>query len=266
MLGFAFMQRALLAGLIVGLLSPLVGTFLVLRRLSFYGDTLAHVSLAGVASGLLLRVYPPGVGLAFSVAASVGMERLRRSYSRYSELAAAITMVGSLGLAVIVMDLAGGMNNAYLFGSLMTVSVTDLWLIGFVGLLVLGVLLLLYKEWLFLTFDEELAEISGLPVGRLNHLFAILVGLTVALSMRVVGVFLVSALMVVPVAAALQLGRSFRSVLTWSVVLSELSVVGGLALSYGLDLPPGGTIAVTTVLLLGLVFLAKRLGQRRRPA
>ncbi len=261
MFSFEFMQRAMLAGIIVAVVCPAIGLFLVLRRLSMYGDTLAHVSLAGVATGLLLKVYPVFTGLAFSVAASLGMDWLRQSYKRYSELSVAIALSSSLALAVVLLSAAkgsGGDIMGYLFGSIVTVSAQDLWLVGGLGLAILVGLGFLYKELLSVSFDEEFARIGGIPVRLVNTLFIALTAMTVAAAMRVVGVLLVSSLMVVPVAVALQLARSFRSALIWSVLVGLVSVVLGLVLSYALDLAPGGTVVLTAVGILLLVVGYKR--------
>jgi zinc transport system permease protein len=258
----AFMQRALLAGLIVAVVGPAIGLFLVLRRLSMYGDTLAHVSLAGVAAGMLTGIYPVVSGLVFAVAASLGMDWLRQSYRRYSELSVSIALAASLALAVVLLSMvpgSGGDIMAYLFGSIVTVSETDLYLVGGLGLLVLLALGGLYKELLSVTFDEEFARIGGLPVRLVNILFIALTALTIGLTMRVVGVLLVSSLMVVPVAAALQLARSFRAALFWSIGVGVVSVLTGLVIAYYLNLAPGGTVVLTAVGILLAVIGYKRL-------
>jgi len=262
MLSQSFMQRALLAGLMVAVVCPAIGLFLVLRRLAQYGDTLAHVSLVGVAAGVLSRTFPVYTGLAFSVLASLAMDWLRRRYSQYSELSLAIMAPASLALAVVLLSTTGGGGSevmGYLFGSIVTVTVSSLVMIGLLGLLVMAALLLLYKELLSVTFDEEHARISGLPVQLVGTVFMVLTAMTVAMAMSVVGVLLVSALIVVPVATALQLARSFRGALAWSVAVGVVSVLTGLTLSYTLNLMPGGTVALTAVAVLLLVLGYKRL-------
>lgn len=262
MFSLAFMQRALAIGVIVAVVCPAIGLILVLRRLAQFGDTLAHVSLAGVAAGLLTHTYPVVTGLLFSVGASLGVDALRRSYKRYSELSVAIMLSASLALAVVLLSMtrgAGGEVLSYLFGSVMTVTNLDLYLVGALGSAVLVTLLLLYKEMLSITFDEELARISGLPVQFLNLVFILLTAITVTMAMRIVGVLLVSSLMVVPVATALQVAGSFRGALVWSILFGIVSVVTGLMLSYGLDLAPGGTVVLTAIMLLLAVLVFKRL-------
>ncbi|HYF92272.1 MAG TPA: metal ABC transporter permease [Symbiobacteriaceae bacterium] len=255
MLAQGFMQRALLAGLTVAVVCPAIGVFLVMRRLAQYGDTLAHVSLVGVAAGVLTRVFPMAAGLAFSVAASLGMDWLRQRYSKYSELSLAIMAPTSLALAVA---LARSDVMSYLFGSVMTVEAESLYLIGGLGIVVMTVLLLLYKELLSVSFDEEQARVGGLPVGFVNTVFMVLTAMTVAMAMSVVGVLLVSALIVVPVATALQVARSFRGTLIWSVAVGVLSVLVGLVASYGFDLMPGVAVTLTSVAGLLVVLAYKR--------
>lgn len=258
---FGFMNRALLAGAVVGIICPVIGLFLVLRRLSLIGDTLAHVSLAGVATGLLMKVYPVLTALLFALAAGIGIEKLREQYRRYGELAVAITLSFSVALAVVLISLGKSFNAdlfAYLFGSIMTVTSRDVWLIAGLGAGVLAVVGLLFKELFFITFDEELARIGGLPVRGLNVLFTVLTAVTVAVAMRVVGILLISSLMVLPVAASLQVARSFRAALALAVAFSQLAVLAGLLAAYYLDLAPGGTVVLTAVALLLAVLAARR--------
>ncbi|HWI52517.1 MAG TPA: metal ABC transporter permease [Symbiobacteriaceae bacterium] len=256
MFAHGFMQRALLAGLTVAVVCPAIGVFLVMRRLAQYGDTLAHVSLVGVAAGVLTKVFPMATGLFFSVVASLGIDWFRRRYAKYSELSLAIMAPTSLALAVA---LARSEVMSYLFGSVMTVDTSQLWLIGGLGLAVMAVLLLLYKELLSVSFDEEQARVGGLPVGLVNTIFMILTAMTVAMAMSVVGVLLVSALIVVPVATALQLARSFRGTLVWAVGVGVIEVLVGLFASYGFDLMPGVAVTLTAVLGLLVVLLYKRI-------
>jgi zinc transport system permease protein len=261
MFSYAFMLRALLVGLVVAVVCPAIGLFLVLRRLAQYGDTLAHISLVGVAGGVLLRVFPEATGLAFSVIASLGMDWLRQRYSKYSELSLAIMAPASLALAVILLQLRGGAGAdvmSYLFGSILTVEPERLYLIGGLGLAVMAVLLLLYKELLAVSFDEELARVGGLPVGFINTIFMVLTAMTVAMAMSVVGVLLVSALIVVPVATALQVARSFRGALIWAVLVGLVSVALGIMLSYSLNLMPGAAVVLSAVAILLMVVGYKR--------
>ena len=209
---YSFAIRGLVAGLIIGFIAPLIGIFLVLRRYSLIADTLAHVSLAGIAIGFLLKINPILTAIASTVLSSVVIERMRTSKKVYGESALAIFLSGSLALAVVLISLAHGFNTGllnYLFGSIVTVKQTDLLIIGSLGALVVVVLALFYKELVYITFDEESAQVSGIPTRLINTLLIVLAALTVSLSIPIVGVLLISALMVIPVVTALQFRRSF---------------------------------------------------------
>jgi zinc transport system permease protein len=265
-LSLGYMQRALLAGLFVGLICPAIGLILVLRRNAMYGDALGHVTLAGVAVGLLSGAYPVATGLVASVVASLGMDWLRRSNRKYGELSVSIVLSASLALAVILLSkVKSGSANilSYFFGSILTVSQQDLYLIGVLGALVLLTYIFLYKDLLALSFDEEFAQTSGLKVSVVNSLFLVLTALTVALTIRIVGVLLTSALMVVPVAVAMQVGTSFRKALLWSLGIGLVSVVSGLVLSYILGWASGGTIVLVAVAILLLVIVGKEAFRKR---
>ncbi len=256
------MIRAFQAGIAIGVVAPLIGMFLVVRRYSLMADTLAHVSLAGVAIGLLLAVNPIFSAIAFSVAAAVGIEGLRNSKRVFSDSVLALFLSGSLAIAVVVLSLAKGFNAnlfSYLFGSISTVSPTDVWITVGLAVIVFLNVLLLYKELFFVSFDEETAQASGLPVKRLNLMMIILAAVAVALSIRIVGVLLIGALMVIPVIAAMQYGRSFRTTLFISVAFSLISVIVGLFSSYYLDIASGGAIVLAAlfIFLISIVFTKK---------
>ncbi|AEG16925.1 ABC-type transporter, integral membrane subunit [Desulfofundulus kuznetsovii DSM 6115] len=267
---YDFMVRALLAGLVIGLLCPAVGVFLVMRRYAFMADTLAHVSLAGVALGMILGVFPSLTTLGVTLAAAVGVERLRATGRLHGEAVLALMLSTGLALAVVLISLARGFNvdiMGYLFGSILTVGPADLLLILAVGAVALALLSFFYKELFFISFDEECARVAGLPVDRLNMLFILLVALTVTIATRVVGILLVSALMVIPVLTAQLFSGSFRRLFWLSLVLGVTVCFWGLLLSYHLGTAPGGSI----VLLAAAVFMLVQLGtaawrvwQRRR--
>lgn len=256
-LHYGFMQRALLAGVLIGSIAPVVGVFLVLRRLSLIADTLAHVSLAGVAAGLLLNAYPLAGALAAALLGAAGIERLR-SGGLWGETALAIFLSGGLAVAVVTIGLADGFNAGlfqYLFGAITAVQPRDLWVTFLLGLGVLGAVAVFYKELFAITFDAEGARVQGLPVDGLNLLFTSLVAVTVVVAMRVVGILLTGALIVIPAVTALRLARSFRSALAMAVACSLLAVLGGLAASFYLDVPASGAIVLGGILLFVLVAL-----------
>jgi zinc transport system permease protein len=248
-----FFQRALIGGALIAVTAPLMGLFLVLRRLAMIGDTLSHVSIAGVALGFLLGVYPVAVGLLFAVAAAFGIEKLRRTYRTYAELSIAIIMSGGIALASLFFTLGMGFNlnvSSYLFGSIYTLDSTDLIVIAAVTLIVLGVVLLHRKELFLLAFDEDAAAVSGLPVRYFNIMISILTAFVISASIKIMGALLVSALLTVPAACSLALSRSFRQALVIVVVVGELAVVAGLWIAGVWNLAPGGTVVL---LLIGLL-------------
>ncbi len=259
---YGFAIRGLEAGIIISLIAPLIGIFLVLRRYSLIADTLAHVSLAGIAIGFLLKVNPIMTAIFSTVLSSVVIERLRISKKVYGESALAIFLSGSLALAVVLISLAHGFNVGllnYLFGSIVTVKQSDLYIIGSLGALVAGVLFLFYKELVYITFDEESAQVSGIPTRLINTCLIVLAALTVSLSIPIVGVLLISALMVIPVVTALQFRQSFGMTILIGELVSLFSVVTGIFVSFYLNLSTGGTIV-----LISLVIFAVALGIKRK--
>ncbi|MBN2908205.1 metal ABC transporter permease [Polycladomyces sp. WAk] len=269
---YEFMRHALLAGVIIGLISPLVGVFLVVRRLSLIADALSHVTLSGIAAGLLLQreipwfqsFNPLYMGTAFSVAGALFVEQLRRLYRSYQELAIPIILSGGIGLGVVLISAGDGFNvnvMGYLFGSIIAVNDEDVKWVVVVGVIVVLTIALLYKELFALSFDEESAYLSGIPRRGINLVFILLVALVITASVRVVGILLVSAMMTLPVAASLQLAQSFRQTVWLSVLFAETSVIIGLICSFYFDLAPGGTIVLIAVGWLLLTILLKRIRQ-----
>lgn len=265
LLQYGFMQRALMAGIIIGILCPLIGIFLVLRRMSLIGDSLAHVALSGVAAGIVSGVYPLAMALVFSVLAALGIEQLRKKYAGYAELALAIILSAGIGVAVVLISYAKSINVdlfGYLFGNILTVRPADMRLVTGLGILIIMFVKLLYKELFYIAFDEEGARIAGIPVKQINLFFIVIIAMTITLSMRIVGVLLVSSLMVVPVAASLQMAKSFKQAALLSVVIAELSVVSGIIISYYMELASGGTIVLLSVIILLLVIGFKGIMQK----
>ncbi|MGZ9818695.1 metal ABC transporter permease [Peribacillus simplex] len=265
-LQFEFLQNAFLTGIIIGAIAPLVGVFVVVRRMSMISDALSHVALAGIAFSLLLQksflslagLNPLYIGMAFSVGGSLFIEKLRGVYKHYQELAIPIIMSGGMGLSVIFISIADGFNTdlySYLFGSVSAVSRADLYVIMAVGIVVALMLTLLYKELFLLSFDEEHAKASGIPYKAIHFIFIVMVALVIAASMKIIGILLVSSLMTLPVAASLRFAKGFKQMIGYSVLFGEVSVIGGLFLSYNLDLAPGGTIVIIAVLILILSIL-----------
>ncbi|HYK73509.1 MAG TPA: metal ABC transporter permease [Pseudoneobacillus sp.] len=267
---YEFLQNAFLTGILIGLIAPLIGVFIVVRRLSLIADALSHVTLAGIAASLLLSkkwalfsgLNPLYFGMTFSVLGSLFIEKLRSVYKHYQELAIPIILSGGIGLGVIFISLADGFNTdlfSYLFGSVSAVSRMDLLIIFIISILVMVMIFLLYKELFLLSFDEEHAKASGIAAKSVHFIFIILVALVIAASMRIVGILLVSSLMTLPVAASIRIAKGFKRTIFYSVLFGELSVLGGLIVSYYLDLAPGGTIVMIAVLILIVAILYKKM-------
>ncbi len=266
LLHYTFLWHGLLAGIILAVIAPLIGIFLVLRRYALIADTLAHVSLAGVAVGLLLKIPPLLTAVAAGIISAVSMERLRVSKRASGESALALFLSGGLALFVVLASAAGGFNArvlTYLFGSLLTVTTNDLITISLLGLFVLLLVSLFFKELVTISFEEETARVNGLPVAALNTIFIILTALTVALAIPIVGVLLISALLIIPVVTALQLKLNFHKTLFAAELFSLAAVVGGLMISFYLDLAPGGTIVLLSLALFLLVLLVQTIMKKR---
>ncbi|RJX19682.1 MAG: metal ABC transporter permease [Ammonifex sp.] len=250
---YGFFVRAMIAGVLCGALCPVVGVFLVARRFSFFADALAHVSLTGLALGLVLGIAPGITTVAAVVSAAFAVEWLRQRHRFYADALLAAVMAGGLALGVILVSKSRGFGadlTGYLFGSLLTIGPTDLWFTGVLFVIAVVVVIPLYKGLLAIALDEEYARAAGLPVVAINAVFITVAALTVAVAIRAVGVLLAGALIVIPVLVAVRVTRSFRGALFAAVVTGVALVVGGLHLSYALDLPSG-----PAVVLLGIVTL-----------
>jgi zinc transport system permease protein len=244
MLESEFMRLAFGAGAVVGVLAPAVGFFLVQRRQSLIGDGIGHVAFAGVAAGILLDVSPVLTALAAAVLGGVAIELLRSRGGAAGDQALALVFYTGIALGVVLISTAGALNVdlfQYLFGSILTVTRTDLVVIASLGAFGLATIALLYRPLAGVAVDEEGARVAGVPIGALNVALAALAAVTVALAMRVVGILLVAALMVLPVSAAGRIAWSMRSTLALSMVMGLASALAGLSVAYYADLPPGGT-------------------------
>ena len=258
---YSFIVRGLEAGIIVAIIAPLIGIFLVLRRYSLIADTLAHVSLAGIAIGLLLGINPVLTALGTAVVASLGIERLRTSKKVYGESALALFLSGSLALAVVILSLAHGFNANlfnYLFGSIVTVTSNDVLIISILAVAVILILGIFYKQLVYVTFDEEAAKVSGISTRLINTILIVLAALTVALAIPIVGVLLIAALIVIPVVTALQLKKSFMGTIVYAEIISLFSVISGILESFYFNLSTGGTIVLIMLAIFVCVFFAKK--------
>lgn len=258
---YDFMIRAFIAGITIAIIAPLIGNFLVVRRLSLIADTLSHVALAGVAIGLLTKSEPILTTIIFTTIASLLIERLRTTSSIPGETVLAMFLPVGLALSLILIQLANGFNVnlfAYLFGSITTVTTQDIQFIVSLGILTVAIVGFLYNKLLFTSFDEESAKVSGVPVAFVNTILTILTAVTVTIAMRVVGILLIGALMVIPVTTAIQLGKSFFQTVIISLLAALLAVVGGLFVSFYFNLPAGATIVICSFTLFGIATLFKK--------
>lgn len=249
-------------GIVIALIAPIIGIFLVLKRYSLIADTLAHISFLGVALGLLLGFNPALTAIGTSVLASVGMEKLRNSKQVYGESILAIFLSGSLALAVVILSFFQGLSVnlfSYLFGSIVTVTMTDMITIIISGLVVLLVVLFFYRDFLYVTFNEDLAKIGGVNVNFVNTVLIALTSLVIALAIPVVGVLLISALVVIPVVTALQLRNNFLKTIFYAQFFSVFSVVSGIFASYYLSISTGGAIVLIMLFVFAGVFLLTKI-------
>jgi zinc transport system permease protein len=256
---FEFMRNAFLVGILIAITIPLIGVVVVLKRLSPMGDALSHVSLAGVAAGLTIGLNPIFGALVFAVIAALSIERIRKSIPKYAEMSTAIIASLGVGLAAIFSGFVKNANfNSFLFGSLVAVTPFELYMVIGLSIVVVAVMLFMRKALFYIVFDEQSASLAGIPVIIVNTVFTIITAVAISISARVVGTLIVSSIMVLPVAVAMQLSKSYKQITILSVVFSVLFVVAGLFLSYYLDLKPGGTIVITGVITLAAVFFIRR--------
>lgn len=253
MLHYDFMQRAFCAGGIIALIASALGVYLLLRRQALMADMLSHVSLAGVAAGTYFRINPSITGFLVAIIGAIAVEYVRKAYKTYSELSVAIIMVGGLSVSVILMTMNKTINksfSSYLFGSVVAVNKLEL-VIMMTAALIAGLFLFLLRKPLYiLSFDEESARSSGIPVQWISLGFSIITGMIVAAAMPIVGVLLVSSLIILPAALSVRIAPSFASAILVSMGIGLTGTFTGLTVSYELSTPPGGTIAFILLLFL----------------
>lgn len=263
LLHLSFMQNALIASIMIAILCPLIGIFLVLKRYSMVGDTLSHASFAGVAIGIFIGVNPMITTFIFVSICAVLIEFLRDSFKQYSDLILPIILTFSVGIAITLTTSgrASGNIESFLFGSILTVEKSDLISIFIISIASLIIITLFYNKFLYTTFDEIGAKVSGINTKFLNYLFSLLVGFAISISIRIIGILVVSSLLAVPVAAAMQFRKGFKKTLILSILFSFIDVLIGLFSSYYLNCAPGGTVALTSVLTLIIAIIIRRIYQ-----
>ncbi|HUF59323.1 MAG TPA: metal ABC transporter permease [Actinomycetota bacterium] len=255
-----FMQRALAAGLVVGVFAPLIGTFLVQKRMSLIGDGIGHVAFAGVGAGLLAGIYPVWTALVFAVAGALGIEWLRARRKASGDLALALFFYSGIALGAVFANASGGIGTSiigFLFGQPLTVGNSEVIVILLLGSLVVGLVIALRRILFAVVTDEDWSGVAGLPVGGVNALLAVLTAVAIVASMQIVGILLIAALMVLPVATGQLLARSFKGTLRIAVGVGVGSVVVGLTSSRLWGLAPGGAIVLVAALVFLIVALAR---------
>lgn len=272
LLNFEFMRYSLASGLLIGLIAPLIGAFIVVRRLSLIADALSHVTLGGISFGMfvvtvmptLAFINPMWFGILYAIIGALLIEKLRTSYSNYQEIAIPIIMSAGIALSAIFISLADGFNQeivGLLFGSISAVTLSDLFTIIVIVIIVLIFILSFYKELFILSFDEEYSKVIGIPKW-IQFIFIIIVAMVISASMRVVGILLVSALITLPVAISMRLTKGFKQLIILSVVIGEISVIGGLVLAFYMNISPGGVIVVLLVLILAITMMYQKFKTR----
>lgn len=249
-LEFGFMQRALITGLAVAVTCSVIGLFLVLRRQSLFGDAISHVAFGGIAIGLFINLYPIWTAFIVSIFGALGITKLRESTKIPPDSAIAVLLTSGLAVGVVLIGLAGGFTldlYSFLFGSILLVSPQDTITILVLSAAVLSIISVIYRKLLYVTFDEQQAKVSGIQVTNLNYLFIVLASITVITSIRLVGVLLISSLVVIPNITAIMFGKGFKKTLLISFLIAVYSVLGGIIISYYLNLAPGGTIVLMSI-------------------
>lgn len=269
LLNFDFMRYSLISGILIGFIAPLIGAFIVVRRLSLIADALSHVTLGGISFGMFILTLIPALslinpmwfGILFAVIGALLIEKLRTSFSNYQEIAIPIIMSAGIALSAIFISLADGFNQeivGLLFGSISAVNLSDLTTIIVITIIVVLFITLFYKELFILSFDEEYSKVIGIPKW-IQFLFIIIVAMVISASMRVVGILLVSALITLPIAISMRLTKGFKQLIALSVVLGESAVILGLVLAFYMNISPGGVIVVLLVIMLMITMIYQKL-------
>ncbi|GGG84423.1 metal ABC transporter permease [Staphylococcus pragensis] len=268
LLNFDFMRYSLISGILIGFIAPLIGAFIVVRRLSLIADALSHVTLGGISFGMFILTLSPALafinpmwfGILFAIVGALLIEKLRTSYTNYQEIAIPIIMSAGIALSAIFISLADGFNQeivGLLFGSISAVNLSDLLTIIVISIIVVLFIILFYKELFILSFDEEYSKVINIPKW-IQFLFIVIVAMVISASMRVVGILLVSALITLPIAIAMRITKGFKQLIILSIIIGESSVILGLILAFYMNISPGGVIVVLLVLLLGITMLYQR--------
>ncbi|MBN1793262.1 metal ABC transporter permease [Candidatus Woesearchaeota archaeon] len=259
-LGYSFMQKALLTGVVIAIACSLLGVFLVLRRYSLIGDGLAHISFGGIALGLLFGVAPVLFALAFAALSAIAILKIKEKARIQGDTAIGIVSHAALGLGIFIISIARGFNVdmlSYLFGSILAISTLEVITSVLLAGAVVALIMIFYHDLTFVAFDEDSAKASGIDAGFLNTLLIVLTAVTIVSAMKVTGLLLASSLIVLPAASSLQVAKSFRKALFFSALIAIVSVVAGLALAYHFDFAASGTIVLLNFVFFCILFAVR---------
>ncbi len=260
-LSYGFMQRAVITGIVVSILAGIISVFVVMRRVAFVGSGISHAAFGGVAIGFLAGVNPVITAMIYSILVAFGIEKISSKGRVAEDTAIGVFFSSSMALGIVLISLSKNYNVdlfGYLFGSILAISENEMWLTIAVTIAILAAIMMIMKELLFTTFNEELAIVSGIPTRLIKSLFLLSMAVAIVISIKVVGIILVSALLIIPGAVAQLLSRSFYPMLLISCSVALFSTIAGLYLSYQLDLSPGGTIVLIITALFFAAFLRAR--------
>ncbi len=262
-LSYGFMQRAIISGIAIAILCSVVGLFLVLRRYSLFGDAIAHSSFGGIALGLMVGVYPLWTAYAVSLVSALVITRIRNRFKISGDASVAVLLSAGIAIGLVLISLSGGFTIdifSFLFGSILLVSTNDTILIlGLTGV-ILVVILLLYRQLVYSTFNEDQAKVSGIQVEKINYLIVFLAGITVITSIQLVGILLISALFVIPNVTAIMYGKGFKQTSLLSIGFAIFSVVAGILISHVFDITPAGTIVLLSIAIFAITLGIKSVG------
>ena len=251
-LSFGFMQNAIISGIAISLICSTVGLFLVLRKYSLFGDALAHSAFGGVALGLFLGVYPLWAAYVVSILSALALTKIRQKFDISGDAIIAILLSSGIAIGIVLISLSGGFSIdifSFLFGSILLVSTENVIMVLGLCAAIFIILITGYRKFMYITFSEEQAQVSGIPVQKLNYLLIAIAGITVVTSMQLVGVLLVSALFVIPNVTAMMFKRSFKQTVILSMSFSVFSTVAGILISYPLDIAPSGMVVLLAIML-----------------
>ena len=261
-LEFGFMQRAIISGIAVAAICSVIGLFLVLRKHSLFGDAMSHVAFGGLSIGLFLNLYPIWTAYAFTLIAALGITKMTDSIKIPPDSSVAILLSSGLAVGIVLISLSGGFSLdlfSFLFGSILLISTQDTIAIVFLSVAILSIIAIMYRRLMYITFDEKQAGVSGINVKLVNYVFIVLAALTVVTSIRLVGVLLISALIVLPNITAILFGRGFKKTAMISIGIAIASVVLGIIISYLANVAPAGAIVLTSMAIFLCIIVTRKI-------